>query len=78
MLIDCPRCQQTNRLPEGKRARCGKCKHTFTPQELTKARREPKPAFVLEEEEEEEEDLTCDECGRALDEDGLCPKCDDA
>ena len=44
MLIDCS-CGATNRIPGASavRHRCGKCKHTFTPQELVKARHEPPP-----------------------------------
>jgi hypothetical protein len=44
MLVDCS-CGTTNRIPgaSAKRHRCGKCKHVFTPQELTKARIEPPP-----------------------------------
>lgn len=44
MLIDCS-CGTTNRIPgmSKVRHRCGKCKHVFTPQELTKARQEPAP-----------------------------------
>lgn len=78
MLITCPTCKKDNRLPRQANAKikCGACPHVFTPGELTKARPEPPRPFALEDDDEEEED-TCDECGRKLDEDGLCPKCDD-
>ncbi len=80
MLITCL-CGATNRLPRDTnvRARCGKCKHVFVPGELAKARPEP---FALRrqpdiDDEDEDEEETCDECGRKLDEDGACPRCDD-
>lgn len=44
MLLDCS-CGATNRIPgaSAKLHRCGKCKHVFTPAELTRARQEPPP-----------------------------------
>jgi len=44
MLIDC-KCGATNRIPGLSAIKhcCGKCKHIFTPLELTKARQEPAP-----------------------------------
>lgn len=83
MLITCPTCKKDNRLPRQATAkiRCGNkaCGHVFTPSELTKARPEPPKPFTItapDDDDEEEEDK-CDECGRKLDEDGLCSKCDE-
>lgn len=50
-LLAC-RCGATNRIALGVRSRCGKCKHLFTPQELTKAKIEA-PAYALEQEDDE-------------------------
>jgi hypothetical protein len=61
MLINCA-CGATNRLPRDmtkSKARCGKCKHVFTPQELVKARPERAPRvedFELENEEDSDDD----------------------
>lgn len=51
MILVCPKCSASNRLPKVgtvpgvpmQRTRCGKCKHEFTPRELMKAKPEPKP-----------------------------------
>ena len=77
MLIDCT-CGQTNRIDPKKKSRCGKCKRDFTPRELVKARPEPPPQYDLDNEDdsEEEDDERCTDCGRKLNEDGECPKCD--
>lgn len=89
MLIDCA-CGQTNRIPGAskQRHRCGKCRHTFTPQELVKARIEPPPArptgFMdsMMSESNEEPTHACkdvdDCCWEGMTEDlekGRCPEC---
>ena len=79
MLIDCPGCGKTNRVDVKKRSRCANCKRDFGPRDLVKARPEPRPSFALDVEDdiEQEEDETCGDCGGRLDEDGMCPRCDD-
>ncbi len=44
VLLDCPCCGTTNRIPQGKRTRCGSCAHEFTPKDLVGSRVEPPPA----------------------------------
>lgn len=81
LLVTCPACSSSNRVNPQKRSRCGKCKRDFTPTDLAKGRPEPPPArpsmpedFELEMEDDEPD--RCDDCGRKLDDEGLCPKCD--
>ena len=53
MLLDCPTCAATNRIPQGKRTRCGKCARMFTPADLARSRPEPPPAPPQDIDEEE-------------------------
>lgn len=82
-LLTCPKCTAKNRFPGGKRVRCGKCKHEFTPAELVKARPDvPARTFALDMEDDGPPQYYCrdeDECGwegtKDELEDGKCPEC---
>jgi rubredoxin len=84
VLLTC-KCGAKNRIPIGVRARCGACKHEFTPSELAKATNEPPPPSPLLTMQDDIDVPTraCNDdenCGweggeEELDDDGRCPEC---